>query len=842
MRQQLGNFRLLEQIEPGGYTTVYRAQEDLGLGFARPAAVKILHTVDMDDEAKAAVLRRETEVLVELCTCPNIVTVYGIGIDEEVGPWIAMELLGRSLKNFIADEPAEPDQVRVVLRDALRALSVVHGVEPPILHRDLKPNNILSTDYGNWVIADFGLARRWGADETLHLATVQYAAPELLDTTLGPESPRMDLYSLGMTAYEFALGRALYRKQFPSVYDPYAKSSEGDLRPKWMYWHTSMQMAVPPLVELIEDYPKDLSDLVAAMTAKPLDERPESASGALQRLGAVEGGITLVAREEEAGEEIVGERWRTPVLALVAVIVLVLSAVTFFWVRSSGAPSVQLAEVYTGTAPIRVNGIIEDFPKNGSATVTLPSGLSFPVFMVDDEGGFTCDVEVDELGETRGVLKVVDGVGQEVARKSVTLDRVPPEVVQLVLATRPMAPAANVVFTRHDKPDEPIRMRTGPDGIARLKMAYGAFDVEVTHPRFKPMFDAADTGIKPGERELIARLEAIPLHEIYKEMKDLIARIKGLASRKANCPPGPLSPKETERLDEHTARLAVLGEDDPDIEVFLDAVSRVEECNPASFAAVEEAAARAEAAVAEMEEALPPEERGPDADPGTARTAATAGGRRGAGAGGGPGRGGAGGSGQDPAATALSTLLGGGGGGLLGGGAGGGARGGGGGDGVQGGTRAMIDEILANAPPVDPAVVALLMSLPLDAFRDFILEHVPAGALNVEAVPELNMVRIKGPLFNDEELERLILRLVAAVGRLQLELRIDAWAVCRRLESRLYESGAEGIRVHAYMAEGDDTMFVQFTKDDAFDLDAVTAIAHEYVIDAHIARVQRLAG
>ncbi|MHC4350777.1 MAG: serine/threonine protein kinase, partial [Planctomycetota bacterium] len=325
MKKQLGNFHLLEQIDPGGYTIVYRAEEDMGQGFTRPAAIKILRGMDLDDEARVAVLRRETEMLVELSTCPNIVTIYGIGIDDEEGPWIAMELLGRSLKHFIGDDPAEPDQVRVLLRDALRALSIVHGVDPPILHRDLKPNNMLSTDFGNWVIADFGLARRWEADDTLHLATVQYAAPELLDTTLGSESAKMDLYSLGMVAYEFALGRGLYRKQFPSVYDPYAsKADAGDERPKWMYWHTSMQMAVPPIAELIPDYPQDLSELVADMTIKPLSERLGSAGEALNRLGRVEGTVVLPAAEQAIEDELVPQRWRVPALAALAVIVLVI--------------------------------------------------------------------------------------------------------------------------------------------------------------------------------------------------------------------------------------------------------------------------------------------------------------------------------------------------------------------------------------------------------------------------------------------------------------------------------------------------------------------------------------
>ena len=168
-QQQLGDFELLEQIDPGGYTTVYRAVQHMGQGVSRPAAVKVLQSFNLDDETQMATLRREVELLVELSTCPNIVTIYGFGLDEEAGPWIAMELGGRSLKHFISDDPAEPEQVRMLLRDTLRALAVVHAADPPILHRDLKPNNILSTDFGTWTVDAAtgspepyaGLSREW---------------------------------------------------------------------------------------------------------------------------------------------------------------------------------------------------------------------------------------------------------------------------------------------------------------------------------------------------------------------------------------------------------------------------------------------------------------------------------------------------------------------------------------------------------------------------------------------------------------------------------------------------------------------------------------------------------
>ena len=257
MNKHLGRFELLEQIDVGGHTSVHRAVEHMAEGIDRPAAVKVLDSWNMDDETKAGLLRQEVDLLVSVGGSPNIVTVYAFGTDDQAGPWLAMELGGKNLKNFITDAPAAPDQVRVLLRDMLRALTVLHGSEPPILHRDLKPSNILGTEHGAWKITDFGLAKRAGDDDTLNLVTVQYAAPEALDATLGSESPRMDLYSLGMLAYEFALGHALFRKQFPSIYDPSLDGTETgtDLRPKWMYWHTSMKMAVQPIGELIKDYP-----------------------------------------------------------------------------------------------------------------------------------------------------------------------------------------------------------------------------------------------------------------------------------------------------------------------------------------------------------------------------------------------------------------------------------------------------------------------------------------------------------------------------------------------------------------------------------------------------------
>ncbi|MFN9971181.1 MAG: protein kinase domain-containing protein, partial [Phycisphaerae bacterium] len=133
-------------------------------------------------------------------------------------------------------------------------------------HRDIKPSNILLGMFGAWKISDFGLAKVGAADDTLRALSVQYTAPELLDAQRGSIGPWTDLYALGMTIYHFALGDKLFRDQFPAIYTDQATKAS-DERPKWMFWHTSQQ-TLKPLAELLSGFPKDLSDLVAAMTNK----------------------------------------------------------------------------------------------------------------------------------------------------------------------------------------------------------------------------------------------------------------------------------------------------------------------------------------------------------------------------------------------------------------------------------------------------------------------------------------------------------------------------------------------------------------------------------------------
>src|SRR5690606_8643791 len=141
-------------------------------------------------------------------------------------------------------------------------------------------------------------------------------------------------------------GQELFKKQFPSVYDPQGGGG-GDERPKWMYFHTSMQMTVPPLKEVIEGYPEDLSDLIAAMMTKPVRERIDSAELCLQRLGDVRGSIVAPFVEDVDVEALKKKEGKIPKPALFGAIgglFVILCVVAAIVLKSVNAPTITLAQ------------------------------------------------------------------------------------------------------------------------------------------------------------------------------------------------------------------------------------------------------------------------------------------------------------------------------------------------------------------------------------------------------------------------------------------------------------------------------------------------------------------
>jgi hypothetical protein len=195
----------IEDLQPlgrGGFGTVYRGwQPEL----RRQVAVKVLDAPATQEES-AARFRREVMAMGALSDHPNVVPVYATGtVGDRL--YLVMPLLpDGSLADQLVSGPRPPAEVARLGRGLADALAAAHGAG--VLHRDVKPANVLRTPYGSAQLADFGIARLADTTQTMGgslLATVAYAAPEVLAGEAATE--RSDVYSLGATLHAALRGQ-----------------------------------------------------------------------------------------------------------------------------------------------------------------------------------------------------------------------------------------------------------------------------------------------------------------------------------------------------------------------------------------------------------------------------------------------------------------------------------------------------------------------------------------------------------------------------------------------------------------------------------------------------------
>ena len=201
-----GRFVLVREIGSGGMSTVFLGRDEI---LDRPVAVKILKP-GLEDSDVSARFRREGRTAAKL-SHPNIVQVYDAGEDELDGretSYIVMEYVsGGDLKSLVdLRGPLPGTMLSRVGADA--AAGLAHAHERGIIHRDVKPQNILIDEYGSSKLTDFGIARALDADHSTstssYLGTAAYSSPEQLR---GEKiTPKSDVYSLGVTLYHAAVG------------------------------------------------------------------------------------------------------------------------------------------------------------------------------------------------------------------------------------------------------------------------------------------------------------------------------------------------------------------------------------------------------------------------------------------------------------------------------------------------------------------------------------------------------------------------------------------------------------------------------------------------------------
>jgi serine/threonine-protein kinase PknK len=207
--EEIPGYADLQQVGQGGFGVVYRArQQRLG----REVAVKILAVPTLDDSALRK-FQQECELTSRLTGHPNVVTVLDIGMTRSGRPYVVTEYFEHgSLKKRLDDDG--PMAMSEVLRIGVKiagALSAAH--KAGILHRDVKPQNILLSTYGEPALADFGIARLLDAGEVStrgEVLTPYHVAPEILEG--GPSGPAIDTYALGSTLYQLLAGRSAYQR------------------------------------------------------------------------------------------------------------------------------------------------------------------------------------------------------------------------------------------------------------------------------------------------------------------------------------------------------------------------------------------------------------------------------------------------------------------------------------------------------------------------------------------------------------------------------------------------------------------------------------------------------
>jgi serine/threonine protein kinase len=386
-------YRITAELGRGGYAVVYRARE---VTTGQEVALKILKAERLGAVALKR-LAREAETAKQF-NHPNLVRLLDHGRDGDHA-FLAMELVdGETLRARLARGPATASETVRVAADILGALSALH--HKGIVHRDVKPSNILLEARGCARLADLGLVTRSADDQTRAteshtiVGTLEYVSPE---QALGEElDGRSDLYSLGVVLHEMLSGAPLHG----------SRSSLGALV-------AHLTKPAPDLRASSEDVPDWLAGIVAKLLAKSRDERYKDAQGVLDDLDA--------RRIPASGAKKDPRGWRVAVGALAA-LVLVAGAGAWRRVstgRSAPAPQIASAEVKEGVLrAIDSTGRVVwthnfGFPLNDAAYSNEKTFRQRTLMVTDLEGDGTSEVlivtNLPAEGQSRLVALNADG-------------------------------------------------------------------------------------------------------------------------------------------------------------------------------------------------------------------------------------------------------------------------------------------------------------------------------------------------------------------------------------------------------------------------------------------------
>lgn len=252
-------FILHNKIGSGGYASVFLAYDKIKKDFV---AIKILNVKASENDKAYKMFYQEALTLASI-TNPNVVRIYSSGVHND-NPYLVMEYVkGESLKDTIKKNSyLLVDEVYAYMKQIINGLSACHNVN--IVHRDIKPQNIIKKPDGTIVLIDFGIALITEKDKNLYeedgssiTGTVHYLAPELVK--MQPATVQSDIYALGIMMYE------MFSAKYP--FDMENGEDKIALATKHVY------NAFPSLRKICPDVPQSFENIINKCCKKDPKER-----------------------------------------------------------------------------------------------------------------------------------------------------------------------------------------------------------------------------------------------------------------------------------------------------------------------------------------------------------------------------------------------------------------------------------------------------------------------------------------------------------------------------------------------------------------------------------------
>ena len=265
----IAGYEVESVVGSGGIGILYRARQ---VGLDRPVALKLVEPDVAREPVVRERLRREARTVAAL-DHPNIVPLYEAGEEDGTVYIVTRWVDGTELGTLIEQEgPLEPGRAARIAAQIASALEVAH--EKGLIHRDVKPSNVIVTPEDHIYLTDFGLTKRAESASGLTgaaamLGTIDYVAPEQIEG--GEADPRGDVYGLACVLFEMLTGAA-----------PFAGEAGGMAK---MWAHLNSDPPSPR--EQRPDVPPALDDLIRRAMAKSPDDRPSAAEFGTTVLEAV---------------------------------------------------------------------------------------------------------------------------------------------------------------------------------------------------------------------------------------------------------------------------------------------------------------------------------------------------------------------------------------------------------------------------------------------------------------------------------------------------------------------------------------------------------------------------